>query len=366
MKKELVMLAAIASIIMVSATVSAQVYPEGMVSYWKFDEGSGITAFDSVGTNDGTLANGPVWTTGIVDGALSFDGLDDMIVVPHSSSLSLEKFTIEAWIKRYQNREFGEPILVKRYETSWMDNYGMYISPDGIVGASCYSPDIWSWFGVGSRRNISAGEWYHIAATYNRTAFKIYINGELDNSVSIQYRPYQNNYPLVIGRATVGDPCLFRPEAPSFYGIIDEIAIYNRALSAEEIQQHYQNGLNGLGYEELVVPATIDIDPDTLNLQSKGRWITAYIELPDEYDVSNIDVSTILLANTVSAEANPTEIGDYNEDGIPDLMVKFDRSAVQDILEVGDEVEITVTGEVAGTPFEGSDTIRVIDKGKGK
>ena len=110
----------------------------------------------------------------------------------------------------------------------------------------------------------------------------------------------------------------------------------------------------------------VNINPDTLNLQSNGEWITAYIELPEDYDVVDIDVSTILLENTVSAEANPTEIGDYDDDGIPDLMVKFDRSVVQDILEVRDEVEITVTGEVAGTQFGGSDTIRVIDKGKGK
>ena len=111
------------------------------------------------------------------------------------------------------------------------------------------------------------------------------------------------------------------------------------------------------------IPATIDIDPDTLNLNSKGKCITCYIELPEGYDVADIDVSTMLLEETVSAEAHPTEIGDYDEDGIADRMVKFDRSDVQEILEVGEEVEITVTGELTdGTVFEGSDTIRVIDE----
>jgi hypothetical protein len=116
-----------------------------------------------------------------------------------------------------------------------------------------------------------------------------------------------------------------------------------------------------------IIPATIDFHPGTLNLKSKGKWVTTYIELPEDYDASNIDVSTIRLNDEVQAEANPTEIGDYGGDGIADLMVKFDRSAVQEILEVGDEVKITVAGELTdGTPFEGSDTIRVIDKGKGK
>ena len=66
----------------------------------------------------------------------------------------------------------------------------------------------------------------------------------------------------------------------------------------------------------------------------------------------------------VPAENKPTEIGDYDDDGLPDLMVKFDRSDVCEILDPGDEVEITVTGELTDeTPFQGSDTIRVIDKG---
>ncbi len=80
--------------------------------------------------------------------------------------------------------------------------------------------------------------------------------------------------------------------------------------------------------------------------------------------MDDIDISTLLLNGQVPAEPNPKGIGDYDNDGIPDLMVKFDRSAVQQILQVGDDVEITVAGELNdGTPFEGSDTIRVIDKG---
>ena len=112
------------------------------------------------------------------------------------------------------------------------------------------------------------------------------------------------------------------------------------------------------------IQATIVIDPDTLNLNSKGKWITCYIELPEDYDVEDIEVSTIKLNDEVPAESRPTGVGDCDDDGIAELMVKFDRSAVQEILEAGDEVEITVTGELNDdTKFEGSDTIRVINKG---
>lgn len=110
------------------------------------------------------------------------------------------------------------------------------------------------------------------------------------------------------------------------------------------------------------VLATVDIDPDTLNLKSKGSFITAYIELPAGFDVGDINPGSIQL-NGVGAEASPTAIGDYDGDGVPDLMVKFDREQVQESLPTGD-IEITITGQVNGIDFEGTDTIRVIDKGK--
>jgi hypothetical protein len=108
------------------------------------------------------------------------------------------------------------------------------------------------------------------------------------------------------------------------------------------------------------VSAQVDIDPDVLNPRSGGRWVTCYIELPEGYDPVDIDVSTVMLNETVPAELHPTGIGDYDEDGTPDRMVKFSRSQVIDILPNGDQVEVRVSGEVAGGPFAGADTIRVL------
>ena len=117
------------------------------------------------------------------------------------------------------------------------------------------------------------------------------------------------------------------------------------------------------------ISASIDMDPNTLNLRSKGNWITGYIELPKGYDVAGVDVSTVMLNETIQADASaPTCIGDYDSDGVADLMVKFDRAQLaQYVLDHASltgqftTVALTVTGELDdGTPFIGSDTIRII------
>jgi hypothetical protein len=100
----------------------------------------------------------------------------------------------------------------------------------------------------------------------------------------------------------------------------------------------------------------VDIDPDTLNLRSKGRWITCYIDLPDQ-DVKAINLSTILLEDAI-----PSEWGDIQGDI---LMIKFDRSDIEDMLSPG-VYNLKVTGKLKdGSEFEGySDEITVIDPPK--
>jgi hypothetical protein len=124
------------------------------------------------------------------------------------------------------------------------------------------------------------------------------------------------------------------------------------------------------------IPATIDLDPDTLNLKSKGQWITGYIELPGGYDVNNIDATAVVLNDTIPVDPDaPTETGDYDNDGISDLMVKFDRAEVISYILSNPEgrsirVTLTITGKLYdGTAFQGNDTIRILvppPNGKGK
>lgn len=121
--------------------------------------------------------------------------------------------------------------------------------------------------------------------------------------------------------------------------------------------------LNDFNYgEETNIIATLDIAPDVLNLNAEGKWITAYIELPENYDLNNINLESILLNNLIHAEVQNTLISDFDSDGIPDLTVKFDRSSVSNILEPSENVEIIVSGQLNdGRKFIGIDTIQVIN-----
>jgi len=116
-----------------------------------------------------------------------------------------------------------------------------------------------------------------------------------------------------------------------------------------------------------VIPAVVDLNPGSLNLNSRGDLVTAYIELPESFNVADINTGAVVLrvnGNEIGAEPNPTKIGDYDEDGIPDLMVKFDRQFLQSYLFLGDQT-LTVAGELTGVgTFKGTDTINVILPGR--
>jgi hypothetical protein len=100
------------------------------------------------------------------------------------------------------------------------------------------------------------------------------------------------------------------------------------------------------------------LDPETLNLHIRGKWITAYIELPEGYSFEDIDIGTVRLLYV--GNETYADRGDV-QDGV--LMVKFDRATVAGWFEGlhDEEVELIVAGEVNGIQFEGTDTIRVID-----
>ena len=117
----------------------------------------------------------------------------------------------------------------------------------------------------------------------------------------------------------------------------------------------------------------VDINPDTLNTKSQGRYVTAYITLPEGFNVSDIDTASIQIIdiNGDSIEQfyiDPTftpVVGDHDEDEIPDLTVKFDRQELISLpILLGDD---TITIELyllTGEHFKGSDMIRVISRCK--
>ena len=136
----------------------------------------------------------------------------------------------------------------------------------------------------------------------------------------------------------------------------DGDSIFERTVIADE----------NLTSEEfaLQTETVIDFEPDVLNFGSRAKVATVYIELSEGFEVSEIDISSLKLNDSAPALLKPVKVGDHDEDGIADLMVKFDRQQVIEILGSGTQM-VTLTGQLSdGRPLAGIDFIRVIDSTK--
>jgi len=144
------------------------------------------------------------------------------------------------------------------------------------------------------------------------------------------------------------------------------LAIGQHTLTVNAVDKAGNSASISVTFNVKPISATVDVKPDTLNKDSKSdkNAVTVYIELPSEFDVNAIDLSTVTLSTakgSVEAQLSPTAVGDYDRDGVLDRMVKFDRQAVITLVDIGEKVKITISGKVAGVAFEGSDEIRVIE-----
>jgi len=111
----------------------------------------------------------------------------------------------------------------------------------------------------------------------------------------------------------------------------------------------------------LVEPTYFNFDPDAINLAAMGTTIKVVIELPPAYDPHDIVIGSILLNDTVPAQPSPIAYSDENGNGIQELVVKFNRQAVEATLGQGSSVPVTIQGEVLDTTwFRGTTTARVI------
>lgn len=121
--------------------------------------------------------------------------------------------------------------------------------------------------------------------------------------------------------------------------------------------------------EPELISAVIEIVPGKLNRRSRGNWVRAYIELPDGFAVEDIDDLSVNLNQINAVPIDPplypvgaTEIGDHDNDGVADLMVRLDRQELLALVELG-EATVTVSGElVDGTIFEGTASLTIIEK----
>jgi hypothetical protein len=194
--------------------------PSGLVAAYAFDEGTGTTVADSSGNdNTGTLGTGVTWTVGRFGSALAFDG-GARVTINDSPSLHLtDALTLEAWVKPSAVTAAWRDVIYKGN-----DNYYLEATSDsaGVPGAG-------GTFGTTyGTAPLPANEWTHLALTYDRVEVRLYVNGALVSSVPRTTAIATSTNPLELG----GDSIF----GQYFEGAIDEVRIYNRALSALEIQ----------------------------------------------------------------------------------------------------------------------------------
>ena len=206
---------------------------DGVVGSWHFDEGSGTTAYDTSGNdNDGALVNGPTWVDGKFGKALQFDETQDQYVeVPDDPSLDITgEITIEAWVKWNSAAAEHNIIVAKGTSNDYYNPYQFRVDRDtGVVRAT--TPKVIgssAWYHIDGSVDEN---WHHLVWTVEGSTSRIYIDTVVDEE-TFDGTWTTNDEPLLIG---------IRGAFAPFHGIMDEVRLYNRALTAEEISDIYNN-----------------------------------------------------------------------------------------------------------------------------
>lgn len=243
MKKKILLLMAVATLGLTAATtaqVPSYVPINGLVGYWPFN---GNANDESGNGNNGTV-NGATLTSdrnGIANSAYSFDGVNDYIEVPHSNSISIiGNITISAWVKTNGSNGLNYQTIVSKRETYWTWEYAMFLSyhtntPHDTKFLAARA------LGMGNQEQgwsitpYIQNSWENWVVTISNNQMKIYKNGVLDYSQAFSLLPVNQVCPLLFGKNTLAD----NTNSEQFYGNIDDIGIWNRALTQQEITALY-------------------------------------------------------------------------------------------------------------------------------
>jgi hypothetical protein len=200
----------------------------GLAGYWNLDQGAGTTVIDNSGNgNIGIFGGSPVWTGGKTGGALSFDGVDDFVDAGNDPMLSPSNaITLSAWVNLKSTS--GTYMIVSKYNVSAQYflrvNSGRVRFNVNTGGVLSGPPD--------STVVLAPNTWYHITATYDGSQAKVYINGVQNTAVAKTGTMVNNGVHVNIGRQGKG---------MYWKGLLDEVRVYNRALTATEVQTLYAN-----------------------------------------------------------------------------------------------------------------------------
>jgi glucose/arabinose dehydrogenase len=199
-----------------------------VVAAYSFNEGQGLVASDSSGNgNTGNIA-GAAWTSQSVFGnALSFDGATGFVTVPSNATLNLAGAgTLEAWVRISTLGRWHGVIAKGDANNDQAHNYALEIN-DANRARCIVGNGLTSQF-LDSTTTMPAAQFRHLACVWNGSTLSLFINGVLNTSTTLTVSPAGNAAPLFIGQ--------FGGDSDRLLGVIDEVRIYNRALSPAEIQ----------------------------------------------------------------------------------------------------------------------------------
>ena len=251
--KTLIKAIAIVSLCLVMGSVvpcnaaNAEGLNKGLVLYFSFDnvktENMKTKIPDDSGTgNNGYLISG-TFTEGKFGKALkcNADNKNDGVIAEDSNTLALDAVTIAAWIKTDRQDGQWKRILDK----NWKTGYNLCIGGD-YMGQTWRDKTTFECAGcsMSSKTPVVNGQWHFIIGTYDGKAMKLYVDGKLDVNVDVTKKTGKpipikhNDNVLMVGRLTVLEPPPY--DNAFFDGLIDELRLYNRVLSDEEVVQLYQ------------------------------------------------------------------------------------------------------------------------------
>jgi hypothetical protein len=211
-----------------------------LVSYYKLNDGAGATATNSTGGTNGTLQNSPSWVASPAQfsgNALNFDGIDDVVTIADNNSLDITSaITVEAWV--YATKNSGIQNVISKSSQSANNGYIFPRTDDGWGNAVIYFHIAGGW------RTLSApypglNVWHHLAATYDGTTMRLFIDG-----VEAATKPQTGAITVNGNSLAIGN----QPGYSEFFGgSVDNIRIWNTARTQAELQANMN----------------VDIDPST-------------------------------------------------------------------------------------------------------
>jgi hypothetical protein len=213
-----------------SATTQASLPSQGLVAAYAFSEGLGTTTADTSGNaNIGALTNDPTWTTqGEFGNAIAFDGVDDFITVADNATLDLSSGgTLSVWVRLNTINRWNSIIAKGVANNDAAHNYALEIDDGNRI--RCILGNGAAFQVLASTPTIAADEFRHLACSWDGAVISLFIDGILNASSPQILTPAGNTASLFIGQ--------FGGNSDRLDGVIDEVRIYNRALTEAEIQQ---------------------------------------------------------------------------------------------------------------------------------